>query len=102
MSGRDQKLWIYNAVIAVYQIIDTDWVHMMNHHTVRDFMIRISQITGIVSSNNMMTNLSPFSRVVKSLVEVSVESKCRESNFTPQGEVAVSLLKCFQSTKLGI
>ncbi|QPL14657.1 hypothetical protein SEA_SCHWARTZ33_12 [Gordonia phage Schwartz33] len=79
MRGADQKLWIYDRIITFNDVIDTHRVHMMNQNLVEDFMILNTKITTKISSYYVLSNTTPLSRSIKSLIDVTIKSESRSA-----------------------
>jgi len=75
---------------------------MMNYQTCDDFVSRNSQITAIVTNYDMISDRLPFLRLVKTLIDPSVEPECPLSEIPTQPEITIPFFECVQSRKLFI
>ena len=75
VSGRDEELRIENVVVPVYEIIRGHGVHVVDDSALKYVVVLDAQVTTIVSGDDVVTKLSPFSRGVEHLVHPSVETE---------------------------
>lgn len=58
----DQIFWGQNKHTIVLEIVDGNWVHMMNIDSATDFQSGDSEIATIVAKNNLPPYAFPFRR----------------------------------------
>ena len=75
MTCANQELGVENRFIALDDVVNRHRVHVVNQDLVVDLMTVDPEVAPFVSCNHMQTNLSPLSRSVELLVDVSVEPK---------------------------
>lgn len=72
----------------------------MDVETFRNLVSIDTEIATSVTNNDMLTNLSPFSRTVELLVHVSVEAERVETNFSSKLQVIETFFDRGQSSEL--
>ena len=58
------------------QIVQADWIHVMDDYLTAYFVAANTQITSVIASDNHISNPPPFGRGIESLIEYSVKSEC--------------------------
>jgi hypothetical protein len=84
VAGCDEELRIEYAEVSLKHILWFHGIHVMDIKSIVNFVTINTEITTIVSDNDVLTNLLPFARSVKHLVDVSIE---------PEGCIADSTSK---------
>src|SRR4029077_1492341 len=74
----------------------------MNEKISAYLVARNAEITALVSDNNLVSDPSPLSRAVKTLIDPPIEPKCAFTHKSLEGQVVKAFLKRFQPSKLGI
>lgn len=93
-----QIIRIENARISISDLIHSDWIQVMDVKTFMDFIPRNAKITSVITSDYLVTDLSPFSGRVEILVNPSVETKSRFSNIPPERKIIEPFSERINST----
>ena len=56
-------------------VFHRNWIQMVYYHLPEYLMTFNTKITAIIAENDLVTQLFPFSRSVKLLIKVSIETK---------------------------
>src|SRR4029077_2741933 len=96
------KLRIYDPIFSMLDVFHLQWIHVMNHQFGIDFVTRNPEVTSIVTSYDLISNVLPFLRLVKTLVNPSIEAKGHETKNSLQLEIPEALFECVQLPQLGI
>lgn len=99
MSSCDQKVWIEKIFLARMNVIDSHRVHMMDKDLVMDLMPLDTEVTTVISHDNVVSELSPLPRSVESLVQPPVVAKSRDPDSSTKSEVPKSFFKRFYTTQ---
>lgn len=102
MRRADEKLRVKDVFLAMLDVIRRHRIHMMDDDPIIDLITRNPEVQTLVSSDNMVTKVSPLSRSVKSLIEVSIVAECRLPDLSPKAKVVVSILECRKTPKFRI
>ncbi|MBQ7687151.1 MAG: hypothetical protein IJT28_07990 [Bacteroidaceae bacterium] len=73
------------------QVFTLDCVHVMNDNILVEISSLYTEVTTKVSYNYLVSNSSPFSRMVEGLIQISVCSKGLSSHVAIEFEVVESL-----------
>lgn len=74
----------------------------MNENATVDLVSFDTQITALIPNDHSITNQLPFMRVVKQLIDVSVESEGRYTDTLSELEILEAFLERIQTPKLRI
>jgi hypothetical protein len=100
--GSDKKFGIDDRKITMKNIVLRDWIHMVDNDSTMDLIARNTEITPVISDNNRVSSMSPFSRAIKALIDPSIEPKGTCSYNTTEREVLKTFFVCFEPCKLRI
>jgi hypothetical protein len=77
-------------------------IHVVDQQLTIDWMIRNTKIPTVVSNNHFMPDMPPFSRSVKQLIDVSIETERGNADPTSETEVSETLLERLETPQLGV
>lgn len=75
MARADQEFRIKDRLVTLNDIVNRHGVHVVDENLVVDVVICYAKVTTIVSSNDVVSNLTPLLRSIELLVDVSIEPK---------------------------
>lgn len=82
MGRCDEELRVENATVAVSDVLNLHWIHVMNDGTTRYVVAVDAEVASVVSCNHVVANLLPLARGVELLVDPSVETESAITNNT--------------------
>jgi hypothetical protein len=85
VRSRDQELGIEDARIAIDNIGNLHRVHVMDNDVQVDVVPIKAEIATHVSSDDVMTNLTPLSGRVELLIHVAIKPEGRATNIPAKG-----------------
>ena len=97
VCGRDEELRIEYVIITVHDVVRCHWIHVVNEDAIVDCVSLNTQIVALITSDDMMADISPLFRLVKVLIEKSIETKSVSTDRTSKNEVIESFVKRFES-----
>ena len=78
------------------------WVHVVYDDLVVDLVTFTTQIQTFVPCNNMLSNLSPLSRDIELLVDVSIEPEGRRADDTTKLKICEPLFERVETSELSM
>lgn len=91
----DQVVGIEETVIASLELFECDRIQVMDAETTMDLEPIEAEVTSVVSNDDSVTSLTPFTRCVEALVHPAVEPERRLSDVAFQSEVTKAFLERF-------
>ncbi len=64
VSSTDNILRVKDAGPAIYDVVRSDWIQMVNNDWLEDLITLTSEITSVVPNNDLVAKPAPFGRVV--------------------------------------
>lgn len=102
VCGCDQILGIEDVKFSVNDVSHRHWVHVVNDRSVVNVVAIDAQIATEVSSDNVASCLTPFSRGVESLVEMTFNAEGGITNGASKTQVLVPLFEAFDSSEFRV
>lgn len=102
VGGGDKILWIQDKRRPIDDVLHGDRIHVVDHQPSMDLIASHAQIASVVSKNNDVSNVSPFGRSVKPLVDPSIRTKGLFTNLATKVEIAEALFECLEPSKLSV
>jgi len=100
--GCDEKLRIENTHVAMYDVVGGHRIQMMNRDPLMNIVTFDAKITAIVSDDDMIANITPLSRNVELLIDVSIETEGRLADCAAESQVLEAILEGLDATEFGV
>ena len=88
--------------IAIQDVIVGDRIQMVNDDRLKDFITFTSQITSAISDDNSITELFPFGRMIKSLIQIPSPTEIFIADAIPDKQIIKPFPKGWKLNKFGI
>lgn len=75
VSGGDQEVGIQKIFIALMDVLDCDWVHVMDKDPVMNLIALDPKVATVITDDYLVPNMLPLSGSVESLVQPSIIAK---------------------------
>lgn len=98
----DQELGIEYSCVSVFDITNRHRIHVMDVNPVVDIVTLHAKVASIVSNNDVASDIPPFPRRVKTLVEITIEPEGYIADLPSKRKVFKSFFQRIQSTEFGI
>src|SRR4051812_33525692 len=93
VGGGDKVLRIQDKRRPIDYVLHGDRIHVMNHQPSMDLVTGNAQVTSVVSENNDVSNVSPFERSVKPLVDPPIRPEGRLTHLTTKIKVGKAIFE---------
>lgn len=94
-----QKIGIQYVRIKEFDLIRSNRVHVVNEDTTIDFVPLKTKIAAIVARYYLISNSFPLSRLVKTLIQITIEPKRLVSNAATDSQVIVPIFDGVKKNK---
>lgn len=94
-----QKIGVQYVRIKEFDLIRPNRVHMVNEDTTIDFVSFKTKIAAIIARNDLISNSFPLSGLVKTLIQITIESESLISNAAADSQVIVSIFDSIKENK---
>ena len=91
VGATDQKIRVQDVRIEEFDLIWTNRVHVVNKDTTVDFVTFKTQIAAIIARNDLISDSFPLCRLVKALVQITIESESLMTHSTTNSQVIVPI-----------
>jgi len=99
-GGRYQEFRIDDPVFTVENIVTSDGIHVVNQDLRVDLIARNTEITTLISEDNLVPGLSPLRRPIKSLIDPPIEAERACSDDSAKREVLESFFEGLEPFEL--
>lgn len=99
VGATDQKIRIQDVRIKELDLTRSNRVHVVNKDTAVDFITFKTQIAAIVARNDLISDLFPLRGLVKTLVQITIESKSLITHSATDSQVIVSIFYGVEKNK---
>lgn len=99
VGATDQKIRIQDVGIKEFDLIRLDRVHVVNEDTTVDRITFKTQIAAIIARNDLISDPFPLHGLVKTLVQITIESKSLVSDPTADSQVIVTIFYGVEKNK---
>lgn len=99
VRATDQKIRIQDVRIEEFDLIRSNRVHVVNENTTINFVSFKTKIAAIVARNDLISDSSPLSGLVKPLVQITIEPECLIPNATTDSQVIVPIFDGVKKNK---
>lgn len=89
-----QKIGIQYVRIKEFDLIRSNRVHVVNEDTTIDFVPLKTKIAAIVARYNLISNPFPLHGLVKTLIQITIETKSLASDSATDSQVIVPVFYC--------
>lgn len=86
-----QKIGIQYIRIEEFYLIRSNRVHVVNKDTTVDFVPLETKITAIIARYDLISDSFPLSRLVKTLIQITIETESLISNTAIDSQVIVPI-----------
>src|SRR5690606_11157026 len=89
-----KKLRIENISISMFDLLRSHRVHVMDDNLIMDFITRQREVFSLVSSYNVITNISPLPRGIETLIHVSIMTERFKTYYASKFKIVESFFEC--------
>lgn len=86
-----QKIGVQYIRIEEFDLIRSNRVHVVNEYTTIDFVSFKTKIAAVIARNDLVPDSFPLSGLVKTLVQITIESESLISNATADSQIIVPI-----------
>lgn len=94
-----QKIGIQHVRIEEFNLLRSNRVHVVNEDTTIDFVPLKTKIAAIVARYDLISDSFPLSRLVKTLIQITIEPESLISNTTADSQVIVPIFDGVKKNK---
>lgn len=94
-----QKIRIQYVRIKEFDLIRSNRVHVVDEDTAIDFISFKTKIATIVARNDRISDSFPLNRLVKTLIQITIEPESLISNTTTESQVIVPIFDGVKENK---
>lgn len=91
VGATDQEIRIQDVRIKEFYLIRSNRVHVVNEDTTIDFVSFKTKIAAVVTRNDLISDSFPLGRLVKTLIQITIEPESLMSNATTDSQVIVPI-----------
>lgn len=99
VRATDQKIRIQDVRIKELDLTRSNRVHVVNKDTAVDFITFKTQIAAIIARNDLISDPFPLHGLVKTLVQITIESKSLITHSAADSQVIVTIFYGIEKTK---
>lgn len=99
VGATDQKIRIQDVRIEEFDLIWLNRIHVVNKDTTVDFITFKAQIAAIVARNDLISDSFPLHGLVKTLVQITIESESLAPDSTTDSQVIVPIFYGVEKNK---
>lgn len=99
VGATDQKIRIQDVRVKEFDLIWANRIHVVNKDTAVDFITLKTQIAAIIARNDLISDLFPLHGLIKTLVQITIESKSLVSDATTDSQVIVPIFDGVKKNK---
>lgn len=92
VGATDQKIRVQDVRIKEFDLVRSDRIHVVNNDTAVDFITFKTQIAAIITRNDLISDPFPLHGLVKTLIQITIESKSLITNSATDSQVIVPIL----------
>jgi hypothetical protein len=96
VGSGDEELGIENVLVVVQDVLNPHRVHVVDDETMIHVVLGRGEIASHVSSNDVVSKVSPLLGCVETLVHPAISTEGLITNDTSQGQVAEPVLEGLQ------
>lgn len=86
-----QKFGVQYIRIKEFDLIRSNRIHVVNEDTTIDFVPLKTKIAAIVARNDLISYSFPLSRLIKTLIQITIEPKSLISNATADSQITIPI-----------
>jgi len=94
-----QKIRIQYVRIKEFDLIRSNRVHVMNEDATIDLVSFKTKIAAIIARNDLVSDSFPLCRLVKTLIQITIESESLISHATTDSQVIVPIFNGVKKNK---
>lgn len=99
VGATDQKIRIQDVRIEEFDLTRSNRIHVVNNDTAVNFITFKTQIAAIIARNDLISDPFPLRGLVKTLVQITIESKSLIAHSTTDSQVIVSIFYGVEKNK---
>lgn len=99
VGATDQKIGIQDVRIEEFDLVRSNRVHVVNKNTTVDFIAFKAQITAIIARNDLISNSFPLHGLVKTLIQITIESESLAPDSATDSQVIVPIFYGVEENK---
>ena len=94
-----QKIRVQYVRIEEFDLIRPNRVHVMNEYTAIDFVSFKAKIAAIITRNDLVSDSFPLCRLIKTLIQITIEPESLISNAATDSQVIVPIFDGVKQNK---
>ena len=99
VGATDQKIRIQDVRIEEFDLVRSNRIHVVNKNTTVDFITFKTQIAAIIARNDLISDPFPLHGVVKTLIQITIESESLAPDSTTYSQVIVPIFYGVEENK---
>ena len=99
VGATDQKIRIQDVRIKEFDLIRSYRIHVVNKDTAVDFITFKTQIAAIIARNDLISDSFPLRGLVKTLIQITIESKSLITHSATDSQVIVPIFYGVEKNK---